>query len=220
MNSRLGFTLVVLLGCGGGGAIQPRPLGHHFDSQHLNSVDPGQQQAVLEAKSAYDMAQLERNKVKSDLQQIDLELLTATNEAKSAALKVESAVAQEKAAGADLNRQREAAAALKTATLEREVADARRDYVAARKQAEEKRLRWAEFNVYAAEAKFELEKAAVATNNSIAPAGFKYGEYDAQHKQRVAEAAQAKLEADVEQQKLSAKRQALEAKERALAELR
>jgi hypothetical protein len=213
------FCALWLAAACGGGAVQPRPLQYHLKPEYLVSVDPMKQQDALTAKSEYDMAMLQRNKIKSDLEQIDLELLKASNDAKAADLAIDSARAEDKAAAAtaDTARKQRATEALRTATLRREAAGARRDYVQARKLEQEKLLRWAEFNVYGAESKFELAKAAVAVNNSIAPAGFEYGSYEAQHTQRVAETAQAKLEADRAQTQLDGARRALEEKESELA---
>jgi hypothetical protein len=217
VNARL-VSLFALSLAACGGSVQPRPLQYHLKGEYLASVDPVKQQDVIAAKGEYDMAVLQRDKIKSDLAQIDLELLKANNEVKSAALAVDSARAEDKAAAAtaDTARKQRATEALRMATLQADVARARLEHVQARKQAQEKQLRWGEFNVYAAESKYELEKAGVAVNNSIAPDGFKYGDYEAQYKQRVAETSQAKLDADRAQAQVDASRRALEEAEREL----
>ena len=216
MRAYLAVLLAALAACGG--SVQPRPLQYHVKAEHLASVDPEKQRDAVTAKGEYDMAMLQRNKLQSDLAQIDLELLKARNDVKSAQLQLDSARAEDKAAAAtaDTGRKQRSGEALELARLQHDVADARRAHVEARRKALEKQLRWAEFNVYAAEAKFELEKAGVAVNNSLSPDGFKYGDYDAQHKQRVAEAAQAKAEADEAQKLLETSRRALEDKEKQL----
>jgi hypothetical protein len=221
MSSRQSLLVVAALAgaCGGPAAVQPRPLSYHLESSYLDSVDPAKKDAVLASKNEHEMAIMQRDKIKSDLGQLDLRVLEAQNEAKAAALALDTARAQEKAAtaSADLNRQGEATAALKKATVGKELADARVDYITTLQKAQHKELRAAEFQVYAAEAKLELEKAGVAVNNSIAPKGFKYDDYDKQHKQRVAEATQARIEADRAANDVLAKKRVLDVKEQALA---
>ena len=184
--------------CGGASDGPPPPLGKHFQDSYIAALPMDQQQDVIKAQSDYNVAQREKAKAEADLRESQLTLDVAKNEAKAAKLDEESAKSNLKAAeaSADTNRINDATKARRGAELARNAADERVRYYTAYRDWLKRHMRYTEENTYWREAQYELAKAKLAQKNNIAPAGFKYDDYEKQERDRAKRAEGAKRKAE------------------------
>jgi hypothetical protein len=183
-----------------------------MDDAMIASVSVDAKQSVVQSKSEYDVAVMERAKAQSDLTEIDTQLSVARNDAKQADIGVESAQTEKDAAAKSANvaRQSDADAKFHTAQMAKKAADAKVDWLQAKKDGLDKQAFYQEWNVSAREARYNLEKAKVAQANGIRPAGFELGAYETQASARSDGALKAKQDADSAGSRIEDKRRAYE----------
>lgn len=199
------LSLVFALGCGLGQAAcggshdgPPPPLGRHFQDSFIAAIPIDQQQEVVKAQSAFNIAQREQAKAEADLREASLTVDVARNEAKSAKLDEESAKSRMKMAqqSADQNRINDATKEQRGAELAHNAADERVHYYSEYREWLKKLLRYTQENTYWREAQYELAKAKLAKTNNIAPPGFNYENYTKQEEDRAKRAAASKSKTD------------------------
>jgi hypothetical protein len=188
--------------CGGtSGATGPRPLRYHFKEQYLARAPAESRNDMKAALLAYDRARQESRKAASDHARSKRELDAARAEASRAHGQKESADSRREAAeNAENNFQQ-----LNLATRDQRVAevtaraaDQKVKMLEARQSFLEKWAAYTRENVFAAESRYELEKAKVARANNIAPPDFAYQVYVDQYQQRRKKADQLKGAAEGE----------------------
>ncbi len=191
------FAMVIVGACGGG-PQRPSPLDHTMDDGLIASVPVDSKQSVVQSKSEFDVAVMERAKAQSDMGEIDTQLSIARNDAKQAELQVENAQTEKDAAqkSANVARQSDADQKFHSAQVAKKAADAKVDWLESRKHSLDKWEFYEEWNVSAREARYQLEKAKVAQQNGIRPAGFDLGGYETQASARSDGALRAKQDAD------------------------
>ena len=182
-----GFLAVGLLscpvtGCGGSTASGPSPLRHTIEDRFLAAVPPTEQTAILEAKKELDLAGMERAKAEADLEDSDTKLNIAHNEAGQAKLAQKSAQAEKLAAdkSADLTRKNNADREERTAELGCRAADAKVEFLKAKQKWLQKQVGLTRYREVAKEAKWQLEKARLASAKNIQPEGFVLGNFQDQ----------------------------------------
>jgi hypothetical protein len=191
----------------GGGESGPTPLRFGIDDFHIAAVPVEAKGAVISTKQEYDVAQMERAKTQADLDDVRTKLQVARNEAASAELTRKSAETEKNAAvrTANLTDQNNAQRLLHNAELGKRAADAKVDWMVARAQHLAKVLRWRDYEILAREAKWQLEKARIAQQNNIRPAGFDEPNFERQYQERSDAAARKRSEADNDRQRVSDK---------------
>jgi hypothetical protein len=199
--------------CGGGGDPGPTPLSHHFDDYHIARVPVGERQPVFQAQNDYHIAKGEFVTVQTKLDDNATRLDVAKNELKQAMLDEESAKSKLNNAEktGDMNRVNTAKAELRAAEMQRRAADQKIAAVKAEKKWLKKQLRYAEENMYAQEARYELAKANVAKAKNIRPKGFELSVYVEQHKERSRRAQRSKALADQAKKKFEEEKRKYEA---------
>jgi hypothetical protein len=202
--------------CGGGGAAGPGPLRHMMDEVHIARVPVDQKPMVIQAQQDYNVARSERMTAETALSDLKTEIGVARNEVEAARLTESSARQKQQAAATsgDLNRKNQADAEMRAAELGRRAAEAKVEWLKAQEAYLKRWVRYTEHNMYAREAKFELEKRKTAQANNIAPqAVAPVAEFDKQYKERSEAAQRAKKEADDEKKRAEAKRKDWKKKE-------
>jgi len=133
----------------------------------------------------------------------------AKNELEQTKLAVRSAQAEEKAAnaGADLGRKNNAERDQHAAELGQRAAEAKMAFLKAKRAWLKRHIRFTEHNIYAAEARYHLEKAKVASAKNIRPSGFQLANFEKQARQRSEAMQRARLAADDEKKRAEGKRQ-------------
>ena len=168
------------------------PLAHTFDNTRIASVALESKQDVTQAQQQHDLARMHHDK--ADEAYRDSE--------------VEQEVAQYQAAHSILVSQLvgrmhgKAQTGPDTAALARRTADAKVEFMHARREWLAALSSSTLYEVYAAQAKLELERARVAQTNNLAPAGFALASFEQQLTQRDSAARAATAEA--ERQRLAA----------------
>jgi hypothetical protein len=185
-------ALMLAGACGGGSKYK-------IDDNVLAQVPLQDKQAMLAAQQERSIAQEELLKAKADAAQGDRERDIADNEHKAAKLGVDSAELAQKSAEAtgDVNRKATAEHDLQVAKLGVKASEAKLDW-------SKKRGDWlnavrdaAERQVEAADAKYELEKAKVASAKGIKPSDdFNVANFEIASLDKTKRHAEAKLEAD------------------------
>lgn len=175
------------VGCGGGGLGSGGALRHTLPEKHLVTVPLEDQEIFLPAKQDLDRALLERDQLESRRAAAKTRLDVAKNEEREAKIGLSSARSMKKAAagGVDRNQQNDAARQERVADLRLRNARAKRAFYEAKKQWVDRAATWARAQAFAREARYELEKAKVASARNIRPSGFKLAEFDAQATERV-----------------------------------
>jgi hypothetical protein len=175
---------------------------------HIAAVPLGEKNQVIQAQNDYSVAKMEKAKADSDFSEAATKLTVAKNEREQALLSEKSARSKKKAAddSNDLTRINAAAGEMRSAELERKAADEKVSWIKANRKYLKKKLRYAEENMYAKEAKYEMAKAKLAKNKNIRPKGFNLGSYDKQYKNRSERAQRAKAVAQKEKQKSDTKK--------------
>lgn len=212
------MAIALLAACGGGGGASgpAGPLKHVLDEVSIARVPSEGKPHVFEAQQEWDVAKSDKATADNNVAESQTEIDVAQNEVGQAALAENTAKTKQKAAASsnDLNRQSLAANELRTAGLGKQTAQAKVDYLKAKKAYLKRLARYADFNQYAKQAKFELEKAKVAKANNIQPPGFVYDDFESQYKDRQEAALKAKGDADGDKQRAEGKRTDWKAKEK------
>jgi len=211
MRAHLAGTLAVLLAaaCGGGGESAPGPLRFTLDDMHIAAVPVEEKKAVIDTKQGYDVAQMEKAQHEAQLADVQTKLDIAKNELEQTKLARKSAQAEEKAANAsaDLNRKNNAERDQHAAELGQRAAEAKMAFLKAKRAWLKRHIRFTEHNIYAAEARYHLEKAKVASAKNIRPSGFQLANFEKQARQRSEAMQRARLAADDEKKRAEGKRQ-------------
>ncbi|HTM19729.1 MAG TPA: hypothetical protein VL172_04455 [Kofleriaceae bacterium] len=191
------------IGCGGGGEARPGPLRFHFDEYHIARVPVDERQAAFAAQNEYQIARGEQVKATADIDDNKDKLQVAENERKMAALGEQSAQSKLNSAekSGDLNRINTAKAEQRAAEMKRRAAEQKITALKAKRDWLKKYELYAEWQMYAKEAQFELAKARVAKEKNIQPRGFRYADYDSQAGERSRQAQRSKAFADQEHQR-------------------
>jgi hypothetical protein len=197
-----GLLAAGLAACGGPKDPPPGPLGRHFEDTFLVQIAVDQRKDEIAAKQAYDVAVLEQQKAKADLDNSRQQLDLAKNERDKANIDEKSAESNEKTAqaSADMTKVAQADKDLKAAQSAKEAAQARYDYLDAYRKWLEKLERYTEHNMYWKEAQYELAQAKLAQSNNIQPKGFKLDDYATQESDRGRKTQDAKQRADSEKE--------------------
>jgi hypothetical protein len=218
----VGLIAVLATACGGGGDPGPGPLSHHLDDMHLAKVPIPEQQEVIQARNDWSVSKMERAKAEADYNDSSTKLTIAKNERKQALLDEKSAQAKLDNAekSADMNRINSAKRERRAAEMARKAADYKVDTWVAWRRYLKKHLRYAEENVYAAEAKYELAKATLAKEKNIRPRGFDFKAFQKQSAERSRRAQKAKKIADDYKSRAGAEKQKWKNLEKEAAKLR
>ncbi|MCG8422739.1 MAG: hypothetical protein MJE77_32900 [Proteobacteria bacterium] len=202
-----------------GGESRPGPLRFHLDNMYIAQVPMEEQQAVFRAQTEFSKAKAMRAKARADLEQSSINVDIAKNETKQAILSEDSAKSRKDAAEkrGDVNEINTASLALRAAKLARQAADKKVEYMEARRAYLKEQVFYAEDEMYAKEAHYELTKARLAEAKNIRPQKFSIADYEKQNEQRSARAQQsrARLESrktTVEQLENEWKRRAADAR--------
>jgi hypothetical protein len=191
------FAMVVALGaCGSSG---PK---YTIDDSVLAQVPTADKNFMLAAQQERSIAQDQVLKAKADAAQADRDVDVADNEYSSSKLQVDSAEVQKKSAEAtgDFNRKTAAEHDVRVAELAKDAAASKLDWAKERRSWLRAELDAAELNVEAANAKYELEKARLASAKGIRPsADFNVANYERESLERTQKYSQAKLDADKKQ---------------------
>jgi hypothetical protein len=166
--------LIVLVACG---APAGGPLKYTFDNTKIATVSLDAKKSVTEAQQKADLAQLDKTKAEAEYSDSEVEQELAEYQAERAML-VSQLVASKQT-------DQPAPATAETTALARKAADAKVDFTRARHTYLASLSLSAFYEVYAAQAKLELERARVAQANNLVPAGFDLATYQRQAEDRV-----------------------------------
>lgn len=151
------------------------PLDRTFDNTRLASVALDAKQPVIQAQQQEDLAQQRHDQAEDDLSAAEIEEDVAEYQAQHAVLVVQLV-------GARMSDKGKPGA--ETAALARRTAGAKVEFLRARHDWLRALASSTLYEVYAAQAKLELERARLAQSNGLTPAGFDLGTYQAQADQR------------------------------------
>ena len=163
------------------------PLSHTFDNTRLASVGLESKQAVAEAQQQHDLAVQQHAKAEDDFRGAEIEEEVAQYQAEHAVLVVQLV-------GNKLNDKPQLSG--ETSALARRAADAKVEFMRARRVYLAALSNSTYYAVYAAQAKLELERAKVAQSSGVAGAGFDLSGFQTQAEQRERAAASATAETD------------------------
>ncbi len=172
------------------------PLAHTFDNTRIASVALDSKQAVTQAQQQYDLALSQHGKANEAYRDAEVEQEVAEYQAGRAVL-VSQLVAT--------RMNDKVQPTTDTAALARKTAEAKVEFMRARREWLRKLENSTFYAVYAAQAKLELERARVAQTNNLAPAGFDLTSFEQQLEQRRGAALFAAGETQKEQQAAEAK---------------
>jgi hypothetical protein len=205
MRSRwkvVGMMVVGLLACGGSSDSPPGPLSKHFDDMYIAAIPLDQKTSMVQTQNDWSIGKMENAKAEADFNDASTQLEIAHNQQKAAKLGVDSAVSNKKAAeaSADKNRLNDATRDLHTAEDVAKAAEARVKYIEAYRAYLQRKLRYAQENMYWREAQYESAKAQLGKKNNIAPKGVDYAEFSKQDQERQKRASSAKDRVESEKQ--------------------
>jgi hypothetical protein len=137
----------------------------------LAQVPLAEKQGVMASQNEQVQAKEELRKARADLNAVDHEEDIANNDYKTAKLSLDTAELNKKSAeqSGDVNRKNTASRDIHVAELGVKAADARRDWLSKKHKWLKRILDAAEDHMAAADAKYELEKAKVASSKGIKP---------------------------------------------------
>jgi hypothetical protein len=167
-------------GCGGG-------LKYKLDEGSLDTIPPGDRQAVFVAQNDVEIARSEQRNADKQLELFEHDRDIAKKEKEQAELEVEKAVAEGEAAvqARDENRSNNARHAKEVADVGVKAADLKLEWLSQKRDWLKAVKRAAEAHTLAAEAKVELEKAKLAEQKKIKQDGdFAVANYEGQWKSR------------------------------------
>lgn len=170
------------------------PIKHTFDNTRIAAVPLEAKQPVTEAQQRYDLAQLDRKNASTEYHDAEIEEDLAEYQAEKAVV-VSQVVA---------SRHAQAKAGPETAALSRKVADAKVAFMHARHTWLRTLSSWSLYEVYATQAKLELERARIGQANNAAP-GLDLAAFETQAGERERAAQTAKAAAEVERKNTEAK---------------
>ena len=173
-------------GCGGTGLSAGGPLKVTFAEKHLVTIPIEDQEIILPAKQEMDRAALEQGRAESQRDGAKAKYDVAKNDEKEAKIGLSSAKSLKNAAGkgVDRNQQNDAARGERVADLRLRMAKAKKAFLEAKSKWLDGLAKYAKANMYAKAARYELEKAKIASARNIRPSGFKLADFDAQWQQR------------------------------------
>ena len=195
--------------CGGAADSPPGPLATHFDDMYIATIAPAQKPTVVQTQQDWSVARMENAKAEADYNESATQLSIAQNDLKAAKLGVDSAVSAKKSAeaSADTNRSNNATKDLHNAEDVAKAAEARVKYIEAYRAYLKVALRSAQEGMYWREAQYEVAKAQVGQQNSIAPKGISYDSFPKQEQERQKRASSAKNKLDSEKQRVMSARE-------------
>src|SRR5688572_10447000 len=170
------------------------PLKYTFDNTRIAAVPLEAKQSVTEAQQRHDLAQLDHKNTSTEYRDAEIEEDLAEYQA-SHAVVVSQVVA---------SRHAEAKGGPDTGALSRRVADAKVEFMRARRNWLRDLSSWALYEVYATQAKLELERAKIAQANNAAP-GTDLAAFETQASAREQAAQTAKSAAESERRNTEAK---------------
>jgi hypothetical protein len=172
------------------------PLDRTFDNTRIASVGLDAKQAVIQAQQQNDLAQQRHGKAEDDLRDAEVEQDVAEYQAEHAVLVVQLV-------GARMSDKGQAGA--ETAALARRTAGAKVEFMRARHAWLRALASSTLYEVYATQARLELERARLAQSNGLTPAGFDLTAYQQQADQRDRAAHTASDDTERQRQLASAK---------------
>lgn len=183
------LLLILLVACAkpAGG-----PLAHTFDNTRIASVALESKQDVTQAQQQHDLALMHHDKADEAYRDSEVEQEVAEYQAEHSVLvsQLVGRMHDKAQTGPD------------TAALARRTADAKVEFMRARREWLGTLSSSTLYEVYAAQAKLELERARVAQANNLTPAGFDLASFEQQLTQR--EAAARAVTAEAERLRLAA----------------
>lgn len=182
------LLLILLVACAkpAGG-----PLSHTFDNTKLAAVPLDKKQGVTEAQQHYDLAVLVHGRAETSSGDAEIEQETAELQATRAAVTSYIVAARQPHA-------KPATPSAQTAALARRTADAKVAYMKARRAWLGKLASSTHYELYAKQAKLELERVKVAQANHVTAADFNVTPYERQAEDRAAAAKRAAEQTAVE----------------------
>ena len=172
------------------------PLAHTFDNTRIASVALDSKQAVTAAQQQYDLALQQHDRAGEAYRDAEVEQDVAQYQA-------ERAMVVSQLVASRMNDKPQSTA--DTAALARRAAEAKVEFMRARREWLRKLESSTLYAVYATQARLELERARVAQTNNLAPAGFDLTSFEQQLEQRSRAAQTAAAETQREQQTAEAK---------------
>jgi hypothetical protein len=159
------MTLVLAVGCGGGGAK------YHVDDQSLASLSMQEKQGIFAAQNEKNQAQAEQQQFQAQVKNTEHDIDVADNDYKTAKLQLDTAKLNVKAAeqGGDVNRKQQAQRDVQIAELGVKAADAKVDWLKKKRKWQDASADAAEKHVAECDARAELEKAKLAQAKGIKP---------------------------------------------------
>ena len=209
-KSFAGLFVLTIIACGGPKDSPPGPLAKHFDDMYIAAIPLDQKQQVVQTQNDWSVAKMENAKADADLNSVNTQIEVARNDLKAAHLSVDSANTQKRDAdkSGDGNRINQATKDLRTAEDMVKAADAREHYLEAYREYLKRQQRWAQENMYAKEAAYELAKAQLGQKANIAPKGVTYTDFPSQNDERSRRVGGAKDRAEAEKRKAQEARDA------------
>ena len=171
------------------------PLKYTFDNARIASVPLEAKQPITEAQQRHDLARLDRANASTEYRDAEIEEDLAEHQAADAVV-VSQVVASRRA---------EAKHGPETAALARKAADAKVAFMHARRTWLRELDSWSLHEVYATQAKLELERARIAQANNLAGAGFDLTAFETQASAREKAAQTMKEAVEVERKNVEAK---------------
>ena len=168
----LSISLVVACAKPAGG-----PLAHTFDNTRIAAVPLDQKQPVVQAQQQHDLALLHQSTVTATYRDSEIEQDLAEHQSDRAVVVSQLVASRQPDA-------RPSAPSTESATLARRTAEAKVDFMRARRGWLAKAAEASLFAVYAAQAKLELERARVAQANRVTAADFNLEAYQRQLESR------------------------------------
>jgi len=195
--------------CGGAKDEPPAPLSKHFDDMYIAAIPLDQKQQVVQTQNDWSVAKMENAKADADINSVNTMIEVARNDSKSAHLSLDSANTQKKDAdkSGDTNRINQATKDQRTADELVKAAEARVKYLEQYREYLKRQQRWAQENMYAKEAAYELAKAQLGQKANIAPKGISYGDFQPQSEERAKRVGGAKDRAESEKKKADESRE-------------
>ena len=153
---------------------------------YIAAVPVADQQASFDAQHEWTVSRAEDAKAQADLNEANMQLGIARNDAKAAHLAVENAISAKNSAAKsnDTNRENQAQKDMKAAEDNEKAAKARLHYLEEYVRYMRGYQVYTAANMYAHEAKFEATKANIAKTHSIAPKNVDYNWFPKQNEER------------------------------------
>src|SRR5439155_1679822 len=101
------FASSLAIGCGGSSEGPPKPLERHFDEMYIAAIPVDQQKASFDAQHEWTVARAEDAKANADLNEANMQLGIARNDAKPSHPAAENAISAKKTAAQPKDRNRE-----------------------------------------------------------------------------------------------------------------